>query len=83
MVISQPGICHLCFGPYINIKMFLRLGQVFFYIVTFVGKRLVAHMDWPNTEGSNLKSYLIRFWTLVWICTWLQIVYYHYNKLIR
>jgi hypothetical protein len=33
------------FSPNIEIKMFLKLGQVFFSIVAFVGKWLVAHMD--------------------------------------
>jgi hypothetical protein len=40
--------------------MFLRLGEMFFYIVTFP-RRLVVHMDWLNNEGSDLKLYLIRF----------------------
>jgi hypothetical protein len=35
-----------------------------------------------NTTGSDLKPYLIRFWThVVWICSWQQIECYHYNKL--
>ncbi len=29
----------------IKIKIFLKLGQMFFCIFTFVEKRLVAHMD--------------------------------------
>jgi hypothetical protein len=30
-------------------------------IVAFVGERLVAHMDWKNIKGSNLKLHLSRF----------------------
>jgi hypothetical protein len=62
--------------------MFMKLGQVFIYIVAFVGKGLAIHMDWLNIEGSDLKPYFIRFWTHnVQICTWQQSNCYHYNKL--
>jgi hypothetical protein len=44
MVIGQPNIHHSYFGPNKKIKMFLRLGEMFFYIVTFP-RRLVVHMD--------------------------------------
>ncbi len=82
MVVSQLGMRHSYFGPYLEIKMFLKLGQVFFCIVTFEERGLIAHMDGLNTKGFDLKPYLIKFWTCsVWICTWQQIDCYYYNKL--
>ncbi len=45
MVVSQLGMHHSYFGPYLEIKMFLKMGQLFMCIVAFVGKRLAAHMD--------------------------------------
>jgi len=50
--------------------MFLGLGQMFFCIVAFVKRGLASYMDLSNTEGSDLKSNLIRFWSHdVWICS--------------
>jgi hypothetical protein len=43
MVVSQLSIRHSSFGSYLEINMFLRLGQMFFYIVVEGG--LVAQMD--------------------------------------
>jgi hypothetical protein len=50
---------HSYFDPYLKIKMFLILGQVFIYIVAFVGIRLAVQMDWLNTKGSDLKPYFM------------------------
>jgi len=50
--------------------MFLGLGQMFFCIVAFVKRGLASYMDLSNTEGSELKSNLIRFCSHdVWICS--------------
>jgi len=46
---------------------------MFFSIVVFVGDGLVAHVDWLNIMGSNLKLYLGRFKFLnifVWVYIW-------------
>jgi hypothetical protein len=37
VVVNELGMCHSYFGPYLKIKMFLILGQVFICIVAFVG----------------------------------------------
>jgi hypothetical protein len=34
---------------------------MFLCIVAFVGDGLAAHVDLPNTKGSDLKLYLSRF----------------------
>jgi hypothetical protein len=71
MVVSQLGIHHSSFGSYLEINMFLRLGQMFFYIVVEGG--LVAQMDWLNTKGFDPKLDTIKFWTHnVWFCSWQQ-----------
>jgi hypothetical protein len=42
---------------------------MFSYIVAFIKRGLAVHMNYLNTEGYDLKSYLIRFWTHdMWIC---------------
>ncbi len=57
---------------------------MFLCIVAFVGERLATHMEWPNTEGSNLKLYLSRFLIYnVWFYTWQQTICCHYKKLVK
>jgi hypothetical protein len=59
-----------------------KIGSSVFCIVTFEEKGLATYVDKLDTKGSDLKPYLIKFWIhSVWICTWQQIDYYHYNKL--
>ncbi len=45
VVVNQLGMHHSYFGPYLKIKMFLILDQVFICIVAFVGIGLAVHMD--------------------------------------
>jgi hypothetical protein len=45
VVVSQHDMCYSYFGPYLEIKMFMRLGQVSMCIVAFVGRGLAIHMN--------------------------------------
>jgi hypothetical protein len=45
VVVSQHDMCYSYFGPYLEIKMFMRLGQVSMCIVAFVGRGLATHMN--------------------------------------
>jgi hypothetical protein len=51
MVVSQPSMYHSLFGLYLEVNMFLKMGQVFFCIVTFCRRKVSSSYGLTEHRG--------------------------------